>query len=76
MENMSSKTFSVVIEADPDGDFVVSNPSLPGCYSQGETVDEALANIKEATLLYLEELEATGQSAPEPQAVSLHTITA
>ncbi|MEN6518922.1 MAG: type II toxin-antitoxin system HicB family antitoxin [Methanospirillum sp.] len=39
----------VVIEEDiEDGGYVVSCPALPGCHSQGETVEEALANIEDA----------------------------
>jgi predicted RNase H-like HicB family nuclease len=46
--------FKVFLEPDEDGGYVVVCPSLQGCYSQGETVDEALANIKEAIELCLE----------------------
>ena len=44
-------SFPVIIQEDEDGGYVVTNPSLEGCYSQGETIEEALANIKEATEL-------------------------
>lgn len=47
--------FRVIIREDKeDGGYNVSCPSLKGCHSQGETVEEALANIKEAIELYLE----------------------
>lgn len=47
--------FKVIISEDKeDGGYNVSCPSLKGCHSQGETVEEALANIKEAIELYLE----------------------
>ncbi len=49
--------FPVIIEKDETGGYVVSCPSLPGCYSQGKTIEEALENIKEAILLTLEDLE-------------------
>jgi predicted RNase H-like HicB family nuclease len=55
----------VIIEPDETGGYVVSCPSLPGCHSQGETLDEAIANIKEAIELYLEVLAEDGQPAPE-----------
>jgi predicted RNase H-like HicB family nuclease len=54
----------VMIEADESGGYVVSCPSLPGCYSQGETIDEALANIREAIELYIEVLEEDGKPIP------------
>jgi predicted RNase H-like HicB family nuclease len=41
--------------------YVVSCPALAGCYSQGDTVDEALENIKEAIILCLEDLQAQNQ---------------
>ncbi len=46
----------VVLEPSEEGGYTVYVPSLPGCISEGETVDEALANIKEAVELYLEPL--------------------
>ena len=49
--------FKVVIEKDEEvGGYVVSCPSLPGCFSQGDTVEEALENIKEAIQACLESL--------------------
>jgi len=47
----------VVLDPSDEGGFTVSVPSLPGCISEGETVEEALANIKEAIELYLEPVE-------------------
>lgn len=45
----------VILEPDEDtGDWAVWCPELPGCVSAGETEQEALENIKEAILLYLE----------------------
>lgn len=51
---MESKTFTVVIERDEDGYYVVNVPSLRGCHTQGKTLDEAIENIKEAIELCLE----------------------
>ena len=47
----------VVLEASEEGGFTVYVPSLPGCISEGETEEEALANIREAIELYLEPIE-------------------
>jgi len=44
----------VVLEPQEEGGYTVYVPSLPGCISEGETVEEALENIKEAISLYLE----------------------
>ncbi|VVB85313.1 HicB_like antitoxin of bacterial toxin-antitoxin system [uncultured archaeon] len=49
--------FKVVLEKDEEvGGYVVSCPSLPGCFSQGDTIEEALENIKEAIQACLESL--------------------
>jgi antitoxin HicB len=57
--------FKVLLEPDETGGYVVSCPSLPGCYTQGDTVAEALDNIKEAILLCLEDLQAQDQVIPD-----------
>jgi predicted RNase H-like HicB family nuclease len=46
--------FKVVLEPSDEGGYTVYVPSLPGCISEGETKDEALANIDEAIELYLD----------------------
>lgn len=48
--------FNAIIEKDQDGYFAYV-PSLKGCVSQGDTYEEAIANIKEATELYIESLK-------------------
>ena len=62
--------FNVLLEPDEEvGGYVVSCPALLGCYSQGDTIDEALGNIKEAILLCLEDMEA--QNLPIPDTKTL-----
>ncbi len=58
--------FRVVIEQDEDGKFVASCPTLPGCWTQGDTRDEAKRNIAEAIKGYLESLEEHGDPIPPP----------
>jgi predicted RNase H-like HicB family nuclease len=55
----------VILYPGEDGYWVVECPSLPGCLSQGKTRSEALANIKEAIELYIEDLEARGEVVPD-----------
>ena len=55
---MKQVTLPIVIEADSDGYFV-SCPVLQGCYSQGDTYEEALRNIKYAIQLHIEDRLAT-----------------
>ena len=50
-----SHEFYVVIEKDEDGFFVGEVPQLKACYSQGKTIDELMANMKEVIALALEE---------------------
>ena len=47
----------VVLEPSDEGGYTVYVPSLPGCISEGETVEEAMDNIREAIHLYLEPLD-------------------
>ncbi|MFB2919431.1 type II toxin-antitoxin system HicB family antitoxin [Aerosakkonema funiforme] len=47
----------VVLEPSDEGGYTVYVPSLPGCISEGETIEESLANIQEAIELYLEPTE-------------------
>ena len=44
----------IILESSEDGGYTVYVPSLPGCISEGDTREEALKNIKEAIILYLE----------------------
>lgn len=58
-----------------DGFWVAECPSLPGCISQGETREQAIANIKEAISLYIEMLEEHGEAVPEDKSgVSLDWV--
>lgn len=63
----------MILESDEDGYFV-SCPALQGCYSQGETYEEAMANIKDAMRLHIEDRLANGEEVPEPVSVSLSTV--
>jgi predicted RNase H-like HicB family nuclease len=54
----------VLIYTDKNGEWCASVPCLPGCYSQGETVEEILANIKEAMALHIESMVAHGEDVP------------
>ena len=49
--------FKVILEPSDEGGYTVYVPSLPGCISEGETVQESLKNIREAIKLYLEPVD-------------------
>jgi predicted RNase H-like HicB family nuclease len=58
MSNIDAREYQVVFQEETKGGFSVWVPDLPGCASQGETIEEALENIKEAIELYLEDSPA------------------
>jgi len=66
MKKTASRTFSysVFYEQATEGGYVAFVPALPGCHSQGETLEEAERNVKEAISLYLESLTAHGDVIP------------
>jgi predicted RNase H-like HicB family nuclease len=55
------QNYAVVIHEDPEGGFWAEVPALPGCYSEGETVDELKHNIREAIAGVVEVLREQGQ---------------
>ena len=57
----------VVFEPSDEGGFTVYVPSLPGCISEGETKEQALANIKEAIELYLEPVDDDLTFSPDTE---------
>jgi predicted RNase H-like HicB family nuclease len=59
-------TFKVVIHPELGGGCWGEVPALTGCYSQGETVEELMVNLREAALGCLEVLKEEGRS-PEPE---------
>ncbi len=62
---MPKRVFYVVIEQDPDGGYVGEAPQLRGCFSQGDTLDELLANMREAILLCLEDEQSQVELQPQ-----------
>lgn len=61
---MSTYKYRIVIEQDEDGIYIVTCPALQGCHSQGDTVDEAIENIKDAIRLHIEARKAIGEPVP------------
>jgi predicted RNase H-like HicB family nuclease len=59
-------TLKAVIHKAEEGGFWAEVPSLPGCYSQGETAEDLMANLREAAQGYLAVLREEGRS-PEPE---------
>jgi predicted RNase H-like HicB family nuclease len=57
--------FPVIIHKDPDSDYGVTVPDLPGCYTAGGTVEEALRNAVEAIQYHMEGMRRDGKHVPE-----------
>ena len=64
--------YSVIVHEAEEGGYWVEAPALPGCYSQGETLDDALDNVKEAIALYLEALMDEDMRIPMDSDVVFH----
>ena len=54
------ENYAVVIHEEPEGGFWAEVPALPGCYSQGESIEELMANIREAIAGVLEVMKEQG----------------
>ncbi len=70
---MASYRFAAVIERDEEGYFAFC-PELQGCYTQGETYEEALRNIEDAVRLHIEDRLANGEDIPLAKSVSLTSV--
>ncbi len=69
--------FTVILTPDlEDGGFVAECPAIPGCVSEGETIEDALANIKEAIEACLESLAARGEPLPAEGTVVVASVDA
>ena len=62
---MTTYRYTIILEREPDGGFHAYCPTLKGCHSQGDSLDEAIDNIREAIEIYLESVEAHGEPIPQ-----------
>ena len=58
-------TYKIHLNKAPEGDYSVTVPSLPGCLTYGEDIDDALKMAKEAIEIYIEELQDRGEAIPD-----------
>ena len=70
---MKTYRFTVIVERDNDGYFAFC-PELQGCYTQGESYEEALDNIKDAIHLHVEDRKNNGEDIIQPESVSLTSL--
>jgi len=66
---MADLDYPILIEplsAEEGGGFLATVPDLPGCMSDGETPEEALANVRDAASAWIDEARALGRTVPTP----------
>lgn len=68
--------FYVVLEPAEEGGFNVSVPALDGCFTEGETEEEALRNAREAIVCYLEGLEKVNEIKAKPGSLAREVTVA
>jgi len=72
---MDALSYRVLLRKEADGGFTVTVPSLPGCVTFGETLEESLTMAREAIELYVESLQAHGEEVPTEKEVLEYTLT-
>ena len=70
---MKTYRFLVIVEKNGEGYFAFC-PELQGCYTQGDTYEEVLGNIKDAIRLHVEDRMESGEKIPQPESVSLTSL--
>ncbi|MGH3685944.1 MAG: type II toxin-antitoxin system HicB family antitoxin [Pseudonocardiaceae bacterium] len=70
------RTYTIVVEPEDTGGFMVSVPALPGCFTQGATIEECRERAAEAIEVHIAGLEADGEPVPEERGIpQLLTVT-
>jgi len=72
---MKQRTYRILLTPEDEGGFSVSVPALPGCFTQGETVEEAIEMAKEAISVYIESLEQDGEPIPDDNKSLEYSLT-
>lgn len=62
---MQHLTYKILMHKEPEGQYTVTIPALPGCITFGENVDHAIQMAKEAIEIYIEELQSRGEDIPD-----------
>ncbi len=72
---MKTLNYKILLKKEPEGGYTVLVPSLPGCITYGETIDESIMNAKEAIELYIESLKSHGEVIPTEENILEYTLT-
>lgn len=68
--------YAVIVEQADDGGYGAWSPDLPGCVGLGDTIEECLADMKEAISLYVDVLRECGDEVPQARAIQAVTLPA
>jgi len=72
---MKILNYKILLKKEPEGGFTALAPSLPGCITYGDTLDEAIEKAKEAIELYIESLKAHGEEIPTEENLLEYTLS-
>jgi predicted RNase H-like HicB family nuclease len=72
---MKVLSYRILLRKEPEEGYTVIVPSLPGCVTYGETIEEAIVMAREAIELYLESLREHGEEIPTEEATLEYTLT-
>lgn len=67
--------YRILLRPEPEGGFTATVPTLPGCITYGENLDEAIAMVKEAIELYVEDLKGSGETIPDDKDTLEFSVT-
>jgi predicted RNase H-like HicB family nuclease len=68
--------YAVIVEQADDGGYGAWAPDLPGCVALGDTIEECLAEMRDAIDLYVDVLRERGDEIPQPRAIQAVTLPA
>ena len=72
---MKTLSCRILLRKEPEGGYTVIVPSLPGCVTYGNTIEEAIEMAKEAIELYIESLKEHGEEIPTEEGTLEYTLT-
>jgi len=72
---MKTMNYRILLRKEPEGGYTVMVPSLLGCVTYGETVEEAIAMAREAAELYIESLKGHNEEVPTEDGTLEYTLT-
>ncbi len=74
VDDMKVASYRIMLKKEPEGGYTVMVPSLPGCITYGDTIEEAMEMGKEAVELYIESLMAHGDEIPTDEQTLEYTL--